>query len=437
MLSSAFRRALAAAVFAVICLAQPAPPPGNPAPVTLDGVTLFSIRTGLGPFSAEDRAASAGSRLTTLAEDLTIPISAIVAAPSDSSTDLVARDRVLLTVTDADAAAAGLSRNVLATQYLSSIRAAIARARDAYSYRSLAVGAVYTVLATALLLLLLWTTRRFFPVLSAHVEARRGTAIRSIRLQQAELVSADRIAAILLRGLAAVRTLLVLVILYIYVPLVMSFFPWTREYAPLLFGYIAAPFRSAASAFFGYLPNLAVLLAAAAIAYAFIRLARFLFDHLASGAIAWTGFYAEWAEPSYKMVRFLIVAFTATVIFPYLPGSDSPAFRGMSIFLGVLVSLGSTSAIANIVAGTILTFTRAFQVGDRVRIAETVGDVVEKTLLATRIQTIKNELVTVPNAMVLGSHTTDFSARPPATPSSSTPRSPSGTTRPGARSTSC
>ena len=109
-------------------------------------------------------------------------------------------------------------------------------------------------------------------------------------------------------------------------------------------------------------------------------------------------------------MRFLILAFVAVVIFPYLPGSESPAFRGISIFLGVLFSLGSTSAVANIVAGTILTYTRAFRVGDRIQIADTTGDVVEKTLLATRVQTIKNELITVPNAMVLGSHITNFSA---------------------------
>ena len=203
---------------------------------------------------------------------------------------------------------------------------------------------------------------------------------------------------------------MVLTLLYVYIPLIMSFFPWTREYAPTLFGYIVDPLRAAAAALIAYLPKLLVMIVACLIAFSFTRISRFLFDHLEKGSIRWSGFYPEWAGPTHKIVRFLILAFTAVVIFPYLPGSDSPAFRGISIFLGILFSLGSTSAVANVVAGTILTYTRAFRVGDRVRIADTVGDVVEKTLLATRVQTIKNELITVPNAMVLGSHITNFSS---------------------------
>ncbi len=98
------------------------------------------------------------------------------------------------------------------------------------------------------------------------------------------------------------------------------------------------------------------------------------------------------------------------MIFPYLPGSSSPAFRGISIFLGVLFSLGSASSISNMISGIILTYMRAFEVGDRVKIADTTGDVTEKTLLITRVRTIKNVDITIPNAMVLGSHIINFSS---------------------------
>ena len=97
------------------------------------------------------------------------------------------------------------------------------------------------------------------------------------------------------------------------------------------------------------------------------------------------------------------------IAFPYIPGSSSPAFKGISIFLGVLFSLGSSGAVGNIVAGVILTYTRAFQAGDRVQIGEAVGDVVGKNLLATRVRTIKNEDITIPNALVLGSHIKNYS----------------------------
>ncbi len=94
----------------------------------------------------------------------------------------------------------------------------------------------------------------------------------------------------------------------------------------------------------------------------------------------------------------------------HLPGSGSPAFQGVSIFLGVLFSLGSTAAVANIVAGVVITYTRAFQFGDRVKIADTVGDVIEKTLFVTRVRTPKNVEIAIPNSMVLANHIINFSS---------------------------
>ena len=402
---------IAIAVTSVFGQAPPSPAAATEGvPVTLDGHPLFTVQANLGPFTARERAEATSTRLLDLARDLTVPPEAITAAPFDASTDIVARDRVLLTITDADAQAARTSRGALAAAYVQSIRSAVAQRRAQYSYRSILVGVLFSLIATLSLLFLLWGVRRVFPAICRKIDAGRGAAIRSIRLQRAELLSSDRIADILLLCVRVLRIACVLVILYVYVPLILSFFPWTREYTPVLLGYIVNPVRSAVAAFVAYLPNLFVVIVCAVAAYACIRISRFLFDQLMRGNITWSGFYPEWADPTHKIVRFLILAFVAVVIFPYLPGSESPAFRGISIFLGVLFSLGSTSAVANIVAGTILTYTRAFRVGDRIQIADTTGDVVEKTLLATRVQTIKNELITVPNAMVLGSHITNFSA---------------------------
>jgi small-conductance mechanosensitive channel len=398
---------LAASTFAQTPEARQATTAG--APVTLESHPLFVVQTSLGPFSASERAAATSARLLAVAKDLSVPLDAITAAPSDTSTDIIARDRVLLTVTDADAQAAKTTRAQLASSYIETIRSAVAQRRAEYSYRSLGIGALYGLLATFLLVFLLWSLGRIFPAVYRKLEASRGTVIRTIRLQQVELISADRMTSILIRCLRIIRALVVAMVLYTYIPLVLSFFPWTREYAPTLLGYIVSPVRSAGAAFASYLPSLIVVIVASIAAYFCTRISHFFFDHLAKGSITLAGFYPEWAVPTHKIVRFLILAFTAVVIFPYLPGSDSPAFRGISIFLGVLFSLGSTSAVANIVAGTILTYTRAFQVGDRVKIADTIGDVTDKTLLATRVQTIKNEVVTVPNALVLGSHITNFS----------------------------
>jgi small-conductance mechanosensitive channel len=140
-------------------------------------------------------------------------------------------------------------------------------------------------------------------------------------------------------------------------------------------------------------------------------LVQAIFMRIAEGRIRIHGFDREWAGPTFNILRVLIVAFLAVIAFPYFPGSASPAFQGISIFVGVLVSLGSTAAIADVTSGIVLTYTRAFHVGDRVRIADTEGDVVEKTLFVTRVRTVKNVDVTIPNALVMSNHIINFSTQ--------------------------
>jgi small-conductance mechanosensitive channel len=220
----------------------------------------------------------------------------------------------------------------------------------------------------------------------------------------------DRIAAMITAAARGSRILITIALFYFYIPFVLSFFPWTRGYTARLFKYIATPFVSIGNAVGNYLPNLFFIAVIAGVTYFVIRFTRLFFAEIGKGTIAFPGFYPDWADPTFKIVRFLIIAFALIVAFPYLPGSDSPVFKGVSIFFGVLFSLGSTSAVANVVSGVILTYTRGFKIGDRVKIADTIGDVTEKTLLVTRIRTIKNVDITIPNAMVLGCHITNFSS---------------------------
>jgi small-conductance mechanosensitive channel len=134
------------------------------------------------------------------------------------------------------------------------------------------------------------------------------------------------------------------------------------------------------------------------------------FKQVEQSTITITGFYPEWAKPTDKLLTFLTVAFAVIVAFPYIPGSDSPAFKGVSIFIGVLFSLGSQSAVSNIIGGLVMTYRRAFRVGDRIKIADIIGDVTEIKLQQTHIRTIKNEDVIVPNSTILNSNITNYSS---------------------------
>lgn len=140
-----------------------------------------------------------------------------------------------------------------------------------------------------------------------------------------------------------------------------------------------------------------------------LKVLNYIFAAIESGRLVFSGFYADWARPTYQIVRVLVIALTLAVVLPYIPGSSSAAFQGISVFFGVLLSLGSTSAVANAVAGLVLTYMRPFRVGDRVEIGGSKGVVTGKTLLVTRLRTPWNIDTTIPNAVVLGNHIVNHS----------------------------
>jgi small-conductance mechanosensitive channel len=140
-----------------------------------------------------------------------------------------------------------------------------------------------------------------------------------------------------------------------------------------------------------------------------VRLLRYFANEIESGVITIPGFYPEWARPTFMLVKLLVYAFGFIIIFPYLPSSESPIFRGVSVFLGLLFSIGSSSAISNAVAGYLITYMRPFKIGDRIKIGDISGYVVEKSMLVTRVRSIKNEDITIPNSTVLTGYTTNYS----------------------------
>ena len=270
-------------------------------------------------------------------------------------------------------------------------------------------GLFLTAISTGIFLVIYRFINLLFPFMTRVVRSWKGTRIRTISIQSTNLLTAERITNLLSGALRIGRFAALILLWYLFLPTVFSFFDATQTWASTLIGYVLKPILTMASAFVNYLPNLITIVVILFISRYVLKFIAFIFKEIDQEAITLPGFLPEWAAPTYKIVRFLILVFVAIVVFPYLPGSDSPAFQGISLFVGVLFSLGSTTAIANIVAGVVLTYMRPFRVGDRVKIADTMGDVIEKTLLVTRVRTVKNVDITIPNAMVLGSHIINFS----------------------------
>ncbi|WP_373526559.1 mechanosensitive ion channel family protein, partial [Nostoc sp.] len=371
---------------------------------------LFVIKASVGSFSAEERSQAVTNRIEMMAKDLTIPVNSLKISEQLGTTNILSGDKVILTITDGDAKAAGKTTQELANEYVQEISTNITKYRQDRSLKNILFGVLYTVISTVVLLIVFKLLNQTFKKIFNWVSNWQGRSIPAVRIQNVEILPASRITYILNQIFKTIRLLLVLGILFIYVPLVLSFFPWTRKISTNLLNYLFLALEGAIEASFAYLPKLIYLTIIIVCAYYIIKFIRPIFRELGNGNLSLPGFYPEWAEPTFKLALFLITALSLVVALPFLPGFGSPAFQGISVFLGVLLSLGSSAAVANIVAGVILIYTRAFRIGDRIKINDAIGDIVEKTLFVTRIRTVKNVVITIPNGTVLTSQIINYSA---------------------------
>ena len=388
------------------------PPPSSPpgAPVVIGDDTVFAIYDKLGPFTPQERAQAITQRLARLVKDPSLGAYPVTVTDHELTSELVHGEMVLMTVTERDAQPTGRPRQELAKEYAGKIQTVLAKSREQITLRALMIDASLAFLDTAILVVLLVLFHKLFPKLYARIEAWRGTVIHPIKIQRVELLSTDQIAAALTGVAKTVRIVAVLILLYVYLTTVLGIFPWTRGISAVLLGAVLSTLRTIGQAFATYIPDVVSIAIIVVVTRFVIKLISLFFAGIRRGAITFAGFHRDWAEPTYKIVRFLVIVFAAIACFPYVPGSQSEGFRGISVFLGLLISLGSAAAIGNVIAGIVLTYMRPFHVGDRVRIADTTGDVMEKTLLVTRVRTIKNVDITIPNAMVLSSHLVNFSS---------------------------
>jgi small-conductance mechanosensitive channel len=249
-----------------------------------------------------------------------------------------------------------------------------------------------------------------FNIIAHRIAAEQNKRLKGFKIQRVHIFTASQLTKFLLGISKYTRYGVNIVLILIYLTGIFSVFPQTRGAVTNILTDVFQAVGKSWQGIVDYLPSLLNLAVIIVITYYGLKVIRFIFGEIEKGTISFIGFHPEWAITTYQLTRFLVIALALVIAFPYLPGSSSPAFQGVSVFIGILFSLGSTSIVANIVSGVVLTYARAFSVGDRVKIADTVGDVIEKGLLVTRVRTIKNVDITIPNGMVMGSHIINYSA---------------------------
>ena len=380
----------------------------KPAPVLLAGEPVLWITAGVGPYTPQFRAERSSRRLQEAVRDRSLRDPTVAVVEVEGSSELRAGSHLLMVVTARDAASIGVARTSLATQHARVLEDAIRSERLRYAPATLIWSGGYGLAATLLFLAAVFVIVRITGALRRWLARRLAPKSETLREMQAEVLAGAYVERTVGLIFGTIRLVVILIAFDLYLTYVLGLFPWTRAISNRLLDYVMTPIRALGAAFVAYLPKLLFLVVIVAFVTLAIRIVGVFFRQIERGRLVFQKFPAEWADPTNKIARVLLIAFGLVVAFPYLPASNSPAFTGVSVFIGVLVSLASSSALSNMIAGIVLTYTGAFRLGDRVKIGDTFGEIVDTSLLATRVRTIKNEEVTIPNGLALATAVTNY-----------------------------
>jgi len=382
----------------------------NVAPVRFEGETLFYVR-GATAYPAEERAITISKRIRKAAANRSIPADSIRILPGADRMSIYAGPELIMHTYPVDAETEGVQLNLMAEIIRSKIISVIKTYRAERQPQAVTeaiwksiISFVITILSV---IIFSWLMRRF----KVWIKHRIQNKAEVIEKMSFKLIRPDQMIDALRVWYHWLRNILIAIIIIIGINYTLSILPWTKSAAVYTLQLFLDPLKTAGRAFINYLPELFFLVIIILITRFILNLIKLLFNGLQNGAIVIQGFYPEWAMPAYQICRFLIIVLAVVMAYPYIPFSDTGAFQGISVFLGLLLSLGSSSFVSNIIAGYSLVFRRAFQKGDRIKVNDTIGTVENQTLMVTRLRSVKNEEVVIPNSVLINSTVLNFSKK--------------------------
>lgn len=381
------------------------------ATVIVDGSSLFRVY-GTTTLPAKQRAKAISKRIKTLARNSSFDTDTLKIKEINGLIEIYAGDQHLLDIFKEDAHIEGsfspktLTTELILPRIISAIHNYRIQRETSVLLKNIFNAFVRTVLLSLLLFLLFWAFKKF----DRFLELRFKKKIEKLETKSLQILKAKQIWSVLQTITRLVWAVLIFAILYFFINLVLSLFPWTRYVSQTLLGYVTNPLFSMGKAIIDYLPDLFFLIILFFVVRYLLRITHAFFKELDHGHIKFRSFEAEWAFPTYRIIRVFMIIFAVVIAYPYMPGSGSDAFKGISLLLGVLFSIGSSSLIANVIAGYTMTYRRAFKVGDRVKIGDNIGDVSQIRLLVTHLKSLKNEEIVIPNSTILNTEITNYTS---------------------------
>lgn len=379
-------------------------------PVRLYQDTIYTIYTSLGSFSAQVRAAEAHARIVDLYDDPNFDPNALKIEAFYDLININYGDFTVTSIGTYDALWMDETPEVLAKNYLENIKFAIATNKESHTWQKIAIRWAKVLLILTIIIVLIRTVNYLIDKLVRYLDGNKHQILRDIRIHNYELLNKKYIFVMLVRTIKIAKILFVGLILYFGISFLLNVFPRTQSWTFQLWSWILDPLKEMGMGIIHYLPKLIKIAIIIVILRYVLFAIRYFSLEVEKGELRLKHFNPDWARTTYAIIRVILLAFALVLIFPNLPGSDTEAFKGVTVFAGILLSLGSSSAISNTIAGFVITYMSPYKVGDWIKVGDKVGKVIEKTALVTRIQTINQENVTIPNSTILTKDTLNYSA---------------------------
>jgi len=378
------------------------------APVIFEGKTLFNV-IGISSYPAKERAEKIAARIQKFADNNSLSTDSIKSEELEDRIQLTVNGQLLIGIVDLDAQTEGVNKVILANLMKVRIKKAIDNYRLEREPKRLLINTVKAFVTTVILLILLNILFRLSRKFNLFVSAKLKSKIEGLEFKSSKLIQANQLWPALQGLMNLIKVVVVIVLIQIYLTYVLSLYPWTAPFASRVVNFITEPLSQFGLSLLAFLPDLGFLIIITLITRYLLKLTKLFFNGISQGTISLLNFEREWALPTYRVVRILIIVFAVVIAYPYIPGSESAAFKGISVLLGLMISFGSSSVIGNLIAGYSLIYRRTFKVGDRVQIDNHIGTVVDMKMFVTRLRSLKNEEIVIPNSNIVGGTVINYS----------------------------
>ena len=406
-----------AALFIAFCLvagqvaglsAQTAEPSGQAVPLVFFNRPIVVLRARVVGRGPAERAEGARHTLDDLvSRGITGPVEL---RTFEAGTLITVGSRGVLALTPPDVdELAGETVDGAAAQASARMQTALNEAAEAHAPGRLIEACVVAAAVVLLALLALWGIERARRVIAAKLVNVAEQTIARSGIADVTALRASRVLDVERWLITATAVILDVLVIYATVGFVLRRFPYTRPWGESMRGFLLGTLWHLGLGVADAIPGLFTVAVIGVAARFLSRAVGVWFNAVEHGRLKPAWIYPETAQPTRRLATGLVWVFAIVVAYPYLPGSQTDAFKGVSVFLGLMVTLGSSGLVNQIMSGFTITYSRALRLGDFVRIGDVEGTVTHLGVLSTKLRTLRNEDVTVPNAVVVSQTTVDFS----------------------------